>query len=793
MESRGRSVRADLARAGAILALGLSVVGALPTPGLAGRPTPRPVPERPAAEWVADLASPTQGTRTRATIALGKLDRVPPEVVDGIAALLAHESWSVRAQALMVLGNAGEDASRALASILERLHDDPNPHVRRSAAGAMRRVPARSLETRRAVAQLLASDQHYTRQQARFALVSVADEAGDVAADVARIGAHPDWKVREVAFAVLKELPAEQAVPVLEGYLRHDDDGVRQGAFGALGAFGPRATPALPTLVRLIDEYPNRYHALAVLARIGPAAEPALPVLLRLLEEPDPSGETPMRTARVLRAIGPAARVALPALRSTLAEADLSEARGRVREACVLAILELSGPDDPALRAYATRLSRAQQSWNAEVRVEAVKSLAVLGPSASPAVGALRTSLLNDREPKIRGLSADALGAIGPQARPALRDLRTAQSDRHERVRKQATAAIAEIEASLTRAEPSRRDSTSPARKPKPPAASLPTRRVPARPAPAQEPLLLEPPIAQDIAALSSAGRLGARAAVRLLERAPESVPALHAALLSQQTTVPQRSAIVLLLGELGDPRSAPVLLRARAAHPEDAALRLDVLRALGTLPPTPASFAFATRLLEDPGETAVTKRRALAHLALQRDPRGQRWADALRDDADPVMRGTALFLAAVLGDNSALDPITDLLREQPNSPIRFALLLGLAELVGPTEYERRAAPARAHADEYESGRRLALLRAGPLPERDVLVRDMLASPFPIERRTAMRDLLARDALDELAPLLERWQQVPARVRGSVAAELYRAGFRLVERDRRLAIEPLAG
>jgi len=44
--------------------------------------------DKPALEWVEELKSPTQGTRTRATIVLAKLEPTPPEVVAGVAALL---------------------------------------------------------------------------------------------------------------------------------------------------------------------------------------------------------------------------------------------------------------------------------------------------------------------------------------------------------------------------------------------------------------------------------------------------------------------------------------------------------------------------------------------------------------------------------------------------------------------------------------------------------------------------------------------------------------------------------
>jgi HEAT repeat protein len=86
-------------------------------------------------EWVEDLKSPTQGTRTRATVALAKLKPTRPEVAIATADLLEEEDLSVRARVLMVLGNMGADASIALPQIMAAL-DDANEHVRRRAVKA---------------------------------------------------------------------------------------------------------------------------------------------------------------------------------------------------------------------------------------------------------------------------------------------------------------------------------------------------------------------------------------------------------------------------------------------------------------------------------------------------------------------------------------------------------------------------------------------------------------------------------------------------------------------------------
>jgi HEAT repeat protein len=724
--------------------------------------------DQPALEWVEDLKSPTPGTRTRATIALARLKPTPPEVVAGVAALLEHENWSVRAQALMVLGNMGPDASSALPTILAALHDE-NEHVRRSAAGALPKVPARTHETRLALVEALGAENRYLRSQAGYALAAVAEEAGDVAPELSRLAASEDRLVREAANNALAKLPADAAVPVLVPLLAHEEGPVRQGAAGTLGSFGPAARAAVPTLIALLDEYPHYLMAVHTLGRIGPGAKEAIPALLALFDRSDPSRELRIAAARALVAIDPEARELLPRFRDELAAQDLSEASGRYRATLAAAILEMSGPDDPAIQAYVTRLARAQSSWTPMTRVEAVQALAALGPAASPALDSLRASLRDDREPKIRGLAADALGGIGGAARPALPDLRKAQKDDHEYVRRRATAAIARIEASGAETD-------------HPSAGS-------ATPAPLAERAERQREIAADIAALSGSGSRQTRAALRLLERAPESLPALHRAVLSPETSARDRGRLIALLLDLGDPRSVDVVLQAVRTHPQEPGLRIDALRALGELPQTGASFEFARRTLADAKETPRVKRQALVYFAMQRDERGREWAERFRNGPDVDMRAAALYLAASLGDTTALEPITTQLRQQPRASIRYGLLLALAELVDPAEFVRRVGPASQHGDEYDSALRIAELRSAPAKERVALARNMLESEFPNERRIAMRALLEQNALNELAPLLEQWWMVPAHMRATVAAELYRGGYRLVEKDRRLEIE----
>jgi len=718
--------------------------------------------------WVADLKSPIQGTRNRATSALAKLKPTPPEVAIATADLLKDEDWSVRAHVLMVLGNMGADASIVLPQIMATL-DDENKHVRRSAADALTRVPAATSETRLALVRALESDDRHLRSQAGRALATAPEDSATIAPELARIAVSDNRQASMAAFKVLEKLPTANVVPLLVPMLSSEDQQTRQNAARVIGNFGPEASAAVPTLITLLDKYPHYLMAVHTLGRIGPSAKTAVPALLALFERSDPSRQLRLAVTGALTRIGPEPKQVLPLFSEELAQQDMSEASGRYRAGLAGAILTMSGPDDPAIRSYVKRLARDQSSWQPFTRVEAVKGLVAMGPAAAPAMDALRDSLRNDKEPKIRALAAQALGEIGSAAHPALPDLRKAQQEDEAYVSKRAAAAIAKIEASAQAAAPV--------------ATATPL-------APVDEHAERQKEIAADIAALSVSGRRRARASLRLLERAPDSLPAMHRALLAPDTRPQARSSLIALVQDLGDPRTVKVIIKIAKATPEQPGLRSDALRALAELPPSPASFEFATSVLVDPSAIVQVQRQALLYFAKHRDQRGAQWAEHFADDDDDNMRIVSLYLAALLGDPQALQPIATLLQEHPRHSGRYALLLGLADLVDLAEFEKLTKD-QPKDQEYESVLRLASLGVAQGKERVTLARQMLNSHFPNERRIAMDALLKANAVSELTPLLKQWGSVPPQSRATIAAGLYRAGYQIVERDRSLGIERL--
>ncbi|MBT8361427.1 MAG: HEAT repeat domain-containing protein, partial [Deltaproteobacteria bacterium] len=483
----------------------------------------------------------------------------------------------------------------------------------------------------------------------------------------------------------------------------------------------------------------------------------------------DPSRELRLAVTGALNNIGPEPEQVVPLFRRELAQQDMSEASGRYRAALAEAIIAMSGPDDPAIQNYVRRLVRDLRSWMAFTRVEAVQGLVAMGPAAAPAIDALRETLRKDKEPKIRALAAQALGDIGGAAHPALPDLHKTQAEDEAYVKKSAAKAITKIEASAQTLAP---DAT---------ASSL---------MPVDERAERQKEIAADIAALSLSGSRRVHASLRLLERAPDSLPAMHRALVAPDTAPQVRSRLIVLVQDLGDPRSVDVIIKAVETNPEQPGLLRDGLRALAELPPSPASYSVVTSVLEDPGGNAVVQRQALLYFAKHRDQRGARWAKNFADEDDVKMRVAILYLAASLEDPKALQPIINLLQEQPRHTDRYALLLGLSYLTNLTEFEELTR-GQPRDKEYESVLRAATFRNAQGQELTTLAQQMLDSPFPNERRLAIDTLLKVNGVDEFSPLILRWERVPPETRAAIAAGLYRAGYQLVEKDRQLGIERL--
>jgi HEAT repeat protein len=218
----------------------------------------------------------------------------------------------------------------------------------------------------------------------------------------------PDQRVRVESNRALDRI-GEAALPQLMEAL--DDNSVRAVATAKLGQLGPAARPAVPPLLRQLQERDRsiRELARAALDRIGLDRETTAPALGRILE--DDTSELRFWAAETLVGLDVAyAGRAIPVLFQGF------QANSAFHDRAVQALTKLGTPAVPALL-------RAVQDPGAHLRAGAVETLGgIHAPEIAPALfGALK-----DADDAVRHRAAYALErsgtAIIPAERVALRD-----------------------------------------------------------------------------------------------------------------------------------------------------------------------------------------------------------------------------------------------------------------------------------------------------------------------------------------------------------------------------------
>lgn len=232
-----------------------------------------------------DAAQSPHGFTDRGAQALGSIGRDDPVTIDGLLRRLRSGSVAVRMGAAEALFYAGPPLAGRLEIALDLLLE-----------------AAQTPEVVHAAIRALAS----VGRDNEAALCRVLEAAQPRPPRWQTVPDFPDHKYDEVMSergTAISSLPyfkrfADQVVPVLvdalDSFEEYDPDwsygGEHERVCHALGQFGPLAAPAVPWLVRFLEEWPTRSDAdrewptdaFRLLAAIGPAAVDALPLLKQL-------------------------------------------------------------------------------------------------------------------------------------------------------------------------------------------------------------------------------------------------------------------------------------------------------------------------------------------------------------------------------------------------------------------------------------------------------------------------------------------------------------------------------
>jgi hypothetical protein len=294
------------------------------------------------------------------------------------------------------------------------------------------------------------------------------------------------------------------------------------------------------------------------------------------------------------------------------------------------------------------------------------------------------------------------------------------------------------------------------------------------------------PTIEEDIVAL--AGGDAKRAGPRLIDRGPQALPAVHAALNSPDVDPRQAQRLLQVLRSIGDKSSVPVVL-AVLENDKKSMLRRDALLVLAFLPVTEGSAAYIIGMVQNADEPWHTHRMVFTWFGLHRDPRGRPFAEPLRTDLDPEKRSAGLFVLARLGDKTVLERVSQLLADGAPANSREILMLALPELTTPEEFERRAPAALAWSSGYKESLLYARYRAAGPQEKIPFCRKMLRSRTPGHQELGVRCLLENGHASDLRPYAAVDLEAPGRD-ALIRNEIRKAGWQIIDTDDEFSIVP---
>jgi HEAT repeat protein len=349
--------------------------------------------------------------------------------------LLGDENTSVRGQAAMSLGLAGDVAAAAVPELTLRLRD-ADETVRSQAAKALGRVGGSAEEAVRALTTTLEDASAAVRASAARGLATIGGAANSAVSALIPLLQDRDEDVRSAAAeAIARAGPLDETATssLVEG-LEDADNVVRAQAAEALGTIGVPGDEAAEALVGVMRDSHDVVRAKAVeaLGKIGEsAADVAVPSLVKALRDKD--SWVSALAAEALGEMGNGADSAVPALIRALTHVN---AQVRANAAAAL-----GKQGDGAVRARPF-LEKSAADEDGGVRAEAIRALGLLG-SSTPASLRLILDALRDLDPQVRASAVEALSEADRPAGEVESLLLPLLEDANDEVKVQATKVLA--------------------------------------------------------------------------------------------------------------------------------------------------------------------------------------------------------------------------------------------------------------------------------------------------------------------------------------------------------------
>jgi HEAT repeat protein len=391
----------------------------------------------PAVPAILDLVdAPDQGLRNQA---MTTLTEIGPPAVEAVAQRLDDKDVARRRRAALGMTRLAHLA-RTAAPALRRHLDDEDRSVRGCCARTLWWQGDSSKPVVDALADVVRNGKAEERQEAFAAATAILDtpriKAISPVLEIALKGPDPVNRIRAANALYLIHQKADEVLPILlEGLKDRRREVWTQAALG-IGKLGPKGSPAVPALIRLLEAM-DEYYCFELQEAFAGVGNAAVGPLVDLVASPKASQQLQTKVSNLFHRLGPTAAPKLLPL--------LEHANPSMRQlAC-----QILGSAQGEARLVVPRLVERLSDDNMNVRLAAVGSLSRFGPAAraglpkiveickakdapfnarfqclaaleqigadQPDVKALALATLDDKIPHIRGHALLLLAAGDPE------------------------------------------------------------------------------------------------------------------------------------------------------------------------------------------------------------------------------------------------------------------------------------------------------------------------------------------------------------------------------------------
>ena len=414
--------------------------------------------------------------RHEAAVALGRIQSDAAKSIPALEKAADDSSSVVRYAAIDALRGFGSKAKSA-SKTLEKCLEDKDPLIRMVAARTLSRVDRSSAsrtvpvlieglksddeeiagEAIRALAvigkpavksvvELVGDHQSQACMNACEALAAMGSDGESAVQPLIEVAKSTDPQMRWHAVHALGQIgpAAKPAVPVLIGYLNDKDMHLAYVCEQSLMQIGK---PSVPSLIEGLKDEKRRALIIHILGGMSADASEAVPQLASYLSSDSPElqreavlalgaigGDAKSKSADILKLLNNSkfpfretaayalgrlkSAEAVPTLKKTLEVSD----NPVLQLASVWALVQIDPTNEEYVKLAIPQLVTALDNKRPQIRLEAARTLAQLGPKSKSAVPALQKKL-TDEDPDVRRESLAALAEIGTESSAAVPDI----------------------------------------------------------------------------------------------------------------------------------------------------------------------------------------------------------------------------------------------------------------------------------------------------------------------------------------------------------------------------------